>query len=108
MLANATDNKLALILNLDDLNKSLNTKLNSFFGYQWKNENTLTISNGTKFYSYQIATKIGKTTQETLEFAENKTFDNTNENLAFTEQNNLFFFNKNKEKLQLLTTPIKI
>ncbi|EKT4549874.1 DPP IV N-terminal domain-containing protein [Flavobacterium psychrophilum] len=99
MLANATDNKLALILNLDDLNKSLNTKLNSFFGYQWKNENILTISNGTKFYSYQIATKTGKTTQETLEFAENKTFDNTNENLAFTEQNNLFFFNKNKEKI---------
>jgi dipeptidyl-peptidase-4 len=99
MLANAIDNKSSLILNLDDLNKSLDSKMNSFSSYKWKNENTLTISNGSKFYIYEVSTKSGKTIQETPASAENQTFDNANENLAFTENNNLFFFNKNKEKI---------
>ena len=99
MLADATDAKPSLVLSLEDLNKSLGTKMNSFFGYQWKNENTLTISNGAKFYSYDVLSKIGKTVQETPASAENQTFDKANENLAFTENNNLFFFNKNKEKI---------
>lgn len=99
MLANAVDNKSSLILSLDDLNQSLGSKINSFFGYQWKNQNTLNISNSLKFYSYEVSTKLGKTIQETPASAENQTFDNANENLAFTENNNLFFFNKNKEKI---------
>ena len=99
MIANATDTKSILLLSLEDLNKSLDSKINSFFGYKWKNEDILTISNGTKFYSYEVASKIGKTIQETPASAENQTFDNANENLAFTENNNLFFLNKNKEKI---------
>ncbi|MFM9988814.1 DPP IV N-terminal domain-containing protein [Flavobacterium sp.] len=101
MLASAVNNNSSLILNLDDLNKSLDSKMNSFSSYKWKNENTLTISNGTKFYIYEVSTKSGKTIQETPASAENQTFDNANENLAFTENNNLFFFNKNKEKITI-------
>ncbi|WP_394759688.1 DPP IV N-terminal domain-containing protein, partial [Flavobacterium sp.] len=93
------DNKSSLILSLEDLNKSLGSKINSFFGYQWKNENTLTISSGAKFYNYEVSTKLGKTIQETPDSAENQTFDSTNQNLAFTENNNLFFYTKNKEKI---------
>ena len=37
--------------------------------------------------------------QETNETFENQTFDAKKQNLAFTEKNNLYFFNKNKEKI---------
>ncbi len=60
MLANAKDTKATEFLLLADLNKSLNTTLKSFFGYEWKNEKTLTISNGTKFYEFDVTNKTGK------------------------------------------------
>lgn len=99
ILANAIEPKTTTLLSIEDLNKSLSTNLKSFFGYKWKNATLLTISNGSKFYTYDFLTKIGKLNQESPEFAENQTFDSAIECLSFTEKNNLYFLNKNKEKI---------
>ena len=60
---------------------------------------TLLISETGKFYSYNINSKSGKLLQEIPETAENQTFDEAKINIAFTEANNLYFLNKNKEKI---------
>ncbi|WP_333601158.1 S9 family peptidase [Flavobacterium sp.] len=97
--ANTKDTKATELVTLVDVNKSLGTKLKSFTGVEWIDSQTLLISDSGKYYRYSLATKIGSTIQETTEANENLTFDKTKSNLAFTEKNNLYFYNSNKEKV---------
>lgn len=97
--ANATDTKASEFLNLADVNKALNTNLRSFFGMEFKDKSSIIFSEGNKYYEYNVASKSGKLISEVPETAENSTFDNQKENIAFTEKNNLFIVNKNKEKI---------
>jgi dipeptidyl-peptidase 4 len=97
--ANAQDNKASEVVSLSDLNAALGTKLKNFFGYEFIDANTILISEAGKYYSYTIASKSGKQLQESPEAAENQTFDASKSNLAFTEGNNLYFFNSKKEKV---------
>ena len=97
--ANASDTKATDFLNLADINKALNTNLRSFFGMEWKDNSTIILSEGNKYYEYNVSTKTGKLISEVPETAENSTFDNQKQNIAFTEKNNLYIVNKNKEKV---------
>ena len=101
MQASATDNAPKLLLELKDLNKVLGTNLKSFAGMQWKNATVFSISNGNKYYEYDSTTNTGKLVQETPKDVENQEFDNAKELIAFTESNNLYFLNKNKEKIAI-------
>jgi len=97
--ANATDNKVKDLLTLDEINKSLGTNLKTLSGIVWIDAHTILVPEGTKFFTFSLATKSGTKIQETPKTAENQTFDSTKQNLAFTEKNNLYFLNKNKEKI---------
>lgn len=99
MSATTTDSKASELATLTDVNSALGTKLKNFFGVEWVDATTLLVSENGKYYTYSLNSKSGKSIQETAETAENQTFDKTKQNLAFTEGNNLFFFNKNKEKV---------
>ena len=99
MKANAADTKAVEVISLSELNKNLGTDFKTFFGIEFKDNAVFTIANGTKYYEYNLATKSGKLSQELASDSENGTFDNGKENIAFTEKNNLYFFNKNKEKI---------
>jgi dipeptidyl-peptidase-4 len=97
--ANVTKKDAVELVKLNDINTALGTKLKSFFGVQWIDSTTILISETGKYYSYNINTKLGKLIQEVPETAENQTFDDAKINVAFTESNNLYYFNKNKEKI---------
>ena len=99
MTASATNTTAAELITLADFNKALGADLKSFFGIECKNATTFTISSGAKFYEYNSATKIGKLTAEFSDSDENQTYDNAKENIAFTVKNNLYFLNKNKERI---------
>jgi dipeptidyl-peptidase-4 len=99
MTATTVDSKANELVSLTDLNKSLGTELKTFQEIDWKDANSFIIANGTKHYEYNVATKTGKQIAELAEKAENQTFDTAKENLAYTEKNNLYFMNKNKEKI---------
>lgn len=99
MSANVTKKDAFELVKLNDINTVLGTKLKSFFGVQWIDSTTILISETGKYYSYNINTKSGKLIQEVPETAENQTFDDAKINVAFTEANNLYFFNNNKEKI---------
>ena len=101
MTANTADFKASELITLSDLNKALSTDLKTFFGIEWKGANTLIIANGTKFYEYNTATKKGKISTEFDETAENQTFDNAKEKIAYTLKNNLYLVNQNKEKIAI-------
>jgi len=99
MTASTVNAKGTELISLADLNKALGADFKSFFGIEWKDANTFLLNNGTKFYEYNIATKAGKKVSELSETAENATYDQARENIAYTEKNNLFILNKNKEKV---------
>ncbi len=99
MQANATETTPKLLLELKNLNKNMEADLKSFFGMQWKSANVFIISNGSKFYEFDIVSNLGKLIQETPLASENQEFDNQKEQIAFTENNNLFFLNKAKQKI---------
>ena len=99
MKASAADTKATEVISLSELNKNLGTDFKTFFGIEFKDNSVFTIANGTKYYEYNLVTKSGKLSQELASDSENGTFDNGKENIAFTEKNNLYFFNKNKEKI---------
>jgi dipeptidyl-peptidase-4 len=99
MTANSKEKGSTELVTLSDVNKALVSDFKSFVGIEWKDASTLVLSNGAKYYEYNVTSKTGKLVAELTEKAENATFDHAKENIAFTEKNNLYFLNKNKEKV---------
>ncbi|SFB23747.1 dipeptidyl-peptidase-4 [Flavobacterium swingsii] len=99
--ANAVDNKTSELVNLTDINSALNTKLKNLAGLTWIDFNTILVTENGKYFAYSLASKSGKSVQETPATAENITFDKSNQNVAFTEKNNLYLLGKTKEKIAI-------
>lgn len=97
--ASTTNDTAVELVSLADINTALGTKLRNFFGLQWIDANTFMVTENGKYYSYNLTTKTGKQTQQAPENAENNTFDKNKVNLAFTEENNLYFLNSKGEKV---------
>ena len=95
------------LVTLSDINTALGTKIKNFFGTQWIDSNTILVSDNGKYYKYSVATKSGKLHQETSETFENTTFDASKNNIGFTEENNLYILNKNKEKIAITSNSDK-
>lgn len=105
--ASTADAKTSELITLAEINSALGTKLKNFFGTQWIDTNTILISENGKYYTFSLISKTGINIQETSEKSDNVTFDPKKENLAFTEDNNLYFFNKNKEKITVTSNSDK-
>lgn len=99
LTAKATDTITSEYVTLNDINQALETKLKIFFGISWIDSDTLFLNEGTAYYTYSINSKTGKKIQEIPAGAENISFDRANQLVAFTEKNNLYFLNKNQEKI---------
>ena len=99
--AYATDTKATDFLNLTDVNTALKTNLRSFLGLEWKDNSTIILTDDNKYYEYNVASKVGKLIAELPEKAENSTYDDKKQNIAYTQNNNLYILNKNKEKIKV-------
>ncbi|MBA4154021.1 S9 family peptidase [Flavobacterium sp.] len=99
MSASSKDNKPTELVTLAAINLALGTNLKNFFGLEWIDANTILVSEKGKYYTYSLTSKSGKITQVSPENAENQTFDISKTNLAFTEENNLYFLDKNNKKI---------
>ncbi|MBP6558609.1 MAG: DPP IV N-terminal domain-containing protein, partial [Flavobacterium sp.] len=97
--ASTTNDAATELVTLTDINTALGTKLRNFFGLQWIDANTFMVTENGKYYNYNLVTKTGKLTLQAPETAENSTFDSNKVNLAFTEENNLYFLNSKGEKV---------
>ncbi|WP_395043075.1 DPP IV N-terminal domain-containing protein [Flavobacterium sp.] len=105
--ASTKDSSSKELVTLSEINTTLGTKIKNFFGTEWIDSNTLLVTDAGKYYTYSIATKSGKLHQDTTETFENTTFDASKNNLAFTEENNLYILNKNKEKIAITSNSDK-
>ncbi|CAM3426937.1 DPP IV N-terminal domain-containing protein [Flavobacterium longum] len=98
MTASTANAAASELVSLADLNKALGSDFKSFFGIEWKDANTLLMTDGLKFYEFNINTKSGKKILELPETAENAELDNTKQHIAFTEKNNLYIL-KNGQRV---------
>ena len=99
LTASAADAKATELVSLTDLNNTLGTKLKNFAGLEWIDANNFIVNDSGKYYSYNVSNKTGKLIQQSTDTQENQTFDNAKGNLAFTEENNLYFYNRNQQKI---------
>lgn len=84
------------LVSLLELNKNLEANFRSFWGIEWKDASTLVLSDGSKYYHFNIITKKGSLIATTPETAANQTLNSTKDRVAFTEDNNLYFI-ENKD-----------
>ena len=105
--ATTSDKKTSELVTLAEINSALGTKLRNFFGLQWIDATTIIVSENGNYYTYSLTSKSGKKIQDAVENSENLTFDKANQNLAFTEGNNLYILNKNKEKISVTSNSDK-
>ena len=92
---------------LAEINTALGTKLKNFFGTEWLDANTILISENGKYYNYSLTSKTGLSIKESGENAENQTFDKTKQYLAYTIENNLYWFNNKMGKVAITSNTDK-
>lgn len=101
MTASTSNTKAQELISLTDLNSSLGTKLRSFFGIEFVDKNTFIIQDGIQIFQFDLISKTGKKIFTLDETAENQTFNHAKSNLAFTIENNLFYYNSTGEKVAI-------
>ena len=101
MSASTTDAKATELVSLTDINTALQTKLKNFMGVEWLDATTLLVSEKGNYFIYNLATKSGQLFKQFPENAENKTFDKTKQNVAYTAKNNLFVLNSKNETIMV-------
>ncbi len=99
LTATSSDSKTAELLSITDFNTAAGASLRSLYGATFKDANTIALNDGIRFFEYDLTTKTGKRTFELPETAENYQADSNNENVAFTEKNNLYYINRNQIKV---------
>ena len=97
MSASTVDANATELITLAEINSALGTKLKSFAGIEWMDSNALLVTANGKYFVYMTAPKTGTMMYETSKNSENKTFDKKRRHLAFTEKNNLYFYNVDRE-----------
>lgn len=86
---------------IKEVNKALGSKMNWFQGFEWKNENEFWLNDGKNFYLFNTVTKDGKTIASLSDDAENSTFSEASENIAYTRLNNLYIQGADGAKIKV-------
>ena len=99
MIAKPKDTKGTELVSLADLNAALSSSFRSFWGMEFKDASTLVFTDGLNYYHYNFVTKKGNRIATTPENAANQTLNSSKDLVAFTEENNLYFIDKNNTKV---------
>ncbi len=105
--ANTKENKPTELATLAEINSALGTKLKNFFGITFIDANTILASENGKYFSYNLLTKKGDLMHESSESAENQTLNSNKTLLAFTQENNLYYYNSKQGKVAITSNSDK-
>lgn len=101
MKANVKDNEAKKELTIQELNEKIDAELVWFSGFQWKDANSFWVNDGKNFYTYNLVDEKGEKIHELSDEAENPTFNEKKQNLAYTVKNNLYISLLNGTKLSV-------
>jgi dipeptidyl-peptidase-4 len=100
MFGSAINTKLDSI-SIETVNTALGAKLAWFSGFEWKDQTTFYVNDGSNYYSFNTVTKKGNVICQLGENVENATFKSANENIAFTIENNLYLNNASGKQIAI-------
>ncbi len=99
MKASVRNTEAKELLSIQDVNAKLGSELYWFSGLKWKDENVFWLNDGHKYYSYNIVEEKGRLIHGLDKEAENATFHNGTENVAYTKKNNVYLHTGNGMKV---------
>jgi dipeptidyl-peptidase-4 len=105
MIANPKDTKGIELVSLSTLNAALKSEFRSFWGIEWKDTTTFVLSDGTNYYQYNLVSKTGSLIASTPDGAAGQTLNSSKDLVAFTEENNLYFIDKDNSKVAITSEP---
>jgi dipeptidyl-peptidase-4 len=85
-----TKGELTTWFSIQDINTILKSEFNWFSGFEWLDQNTFLINDGSSFYSFNVSTKTGKKEITLGDDAENASLQSSSMKVAYTRANNLF------------------
>ncbi len=88
-------------ITIEALNSALGSKLTWFSGFEWKDQNTFYVNDGSNYYSYNTISKKGSLIVNIGGEVENATFKSINEHIAFTIANNLYLNNVSGKQIAI-------
>lgn len=94
-------------MTIADVNEILGTELRYFSGMEWKDAKNFWLNDGTNYYWINPTEKKGGTVNIVEEDAENVTFDNSTEAIAYTKENNLYIHTKDDRLLEVTSNEDK-
>lgn len=77
-------------MTIEQVNEKLGSEFYWFSGMTWKNENEFWLNNGQKYYSYNTVEEKGRLIHSLGDDAENATFHEGTESVAYTRGNNVY------------------
>ncbi|NMH28184.1 S9 family peptidase [Flavobacterium silvaticum] len=98
LTASAANQTATELVTLADLSTALGDDFRSVGGFEWKDQNTMIISNGAAYFAYNPFTKKGNKLFPVQADGDNFTFDPTKKRGAFTEKNNLYILDTDGSK----------
>ncbi|RZJ69296.1 DPP IV N-terminal domain-containing protein [Flavobacterium sp.] len=98
MTASATNQSATELVTLSDLNKAVAAEFKSFAGISFKDSDTFVLTSANKYYEYNVKTKAGKLIGEIPAEADNATWNEAKNGIAFTQENNLFIWKDGQTK----------
>ncbi|HEX8268327.1 MAG TPA: DPP IV N-terminal domain-containing protein [Flavobacterium sp.] len=101
MTASGANTNATQMLTSAEINSALGADLKNLGGMSWKDANTIAIVAGNKYYEFNTTSKTGRQTAELPQSAENATPDENRQNIAFTDANNLFILDLNKQVISV-------
>ncbi len=99
MKASVKNPKAEEILTIQEINEKLGAELNWFSGMEWKNENEFYLNDGKRYFLWNLVEKDGKILHGLDDKAENSTFHQGTENVAYTVDNNLHIHTGDGKKI---------
>lgn len=105
MVASATDKKAVELVPLADVTRAQGSDFKNFGSLMWTSANTFVLTDGSKYYEYNLSNKTGRVVMTLPENAENAEFDNQKSMLAYTIENNLYVQNAAGKQLVVTSEP---
>lgn len=90
MKAKVSDSEAKKEMTIQELNEKLDSKLMWFSGFKWKDVNSFWVNDGKKYYTYNWVDEKGKLIHGLPDDAENVSFSEASENIAYTKKNNIY------------------
>ena len=95
------------LFTIQDVNKILGSQLYNFYGFSFKNQDELVLTDGNNYYLLNLKSKTGSKLVAVVEEGAGAEYEMTTGSVAYTVENNLWIVNSKGEKIAVTSNTDK-